>query len=186
MGTGDDTLAVAFKRSAPQLLAYLRRRLPNGEGADDLLQTVFVKALAARRRGQKFQNVEAWLATATRNALADHYRASRPQFEELPDDLAQEVCEALDTHAALARCLDGFISELPSKYRQTLERTAYGRSSQSQEARQQGLTVSAIKTRAQRGRHLLLQSIQECCDVEFESGLAQEVTCRPGRECRVC
>jgi RNA polymerase sigma factor (sigma-70 family) len=67
-----DTLRQERKR----LLAFIRRRLPDAEDAEDLLQDVFVElAEAVQLAAQPIERVGAWLFAVARHKISDYYRS---------------------------------------------------------------------------------------------------------------
>ncbi len=71
-------------RHEAELRGWLRHRLGNPAEADDLLQSLFLKAL---RQGERFcsvRNARAWLFEVARNTLADSLRVARLSVE-LPE-----------------------------------------------------------------------------------------------------
>ncbi len=66
----------AFEAHGPTVLGFLRRRMPGGEEAEDLLQETFVRAIRAnsfRRDG----NLRAYLLSTARNLLINRLRRPR-------------------------------------------------------------------------------------------------------------
>jgi DNA-directed RNA polymerase specialized sigma24 family protein len=69
----------------------VRRKVPAIE-VDDLVQTVFVEALASDSRPDDDATLRRWLAGLTRNKVADfHRQGSRAKHVELSDQLADEA-----------------------------------------------------------------------------------------------
>lgn len=68
-----EDLGASFARLRQSLRSYLRRRIPDPTQAEDLLQDVFVKALASQQTGRSIENLTGWLYVATRTTLVDHY-----------------------------------------------------------------------------------------------------------------
>lgn len=66
----------AYRQHGPAILAFLRRRLPGGEEAEDLLQETFVRAIRAGsfRPGG---NLRAYLMRTARNLLVNRLRRPR-------------------------------------------------------------------------------------------------------------
>jgi RNA polymerase sigma-70 factor (ECF subfamily) len=70
--------APLYERYRDRVYAYLRARTPSAEDASDLMQQVFVRALAAlpQYRGHH-ETVAAWLFRIARNAAVDFHRRRR-------------------------------------------------------------------------------------------------------------
>ncbi len=155
------------------LLGYLRKKVGK-DIAEDILQDVFVKALAALEANRAPKNLVGWLYAAARTTVIDYYRAAKPT-SELSDDLPEEK-EADDQylHRQLAECLRPLILTLPPIYRETLLATDVNGRKFRQVAAEQGVSLSAIKSRASRGRILLKETLQACCHVEITDGLVTD------------
>ncbi len=163
--TASRELAVAYPRFREGLLAFLRSKLSEPAVAEDLLHEVFLKALDALDRGARPGNLPAWLRTIAANALADHYRRSRPT-EALPVDLADDGPDHNQAEQEMAICLIPFINGLPPKYRKVMYATILEGKSGAQLSREMDLTPSAIKSRMARGRAMLREAILDCCHIE--------------------
>lgn len=170
-----DDLGAAFAKLQQSLRSYLRRRVSDATLADDLLQEVFVKALTSKRAGRRIDNLTGWLFAAARTTLVDYYRANGTPTQDLDESMPnQEDAEDLRLHSEVASCLNTFLAQLPSIYRDTLVATELDSETQHSIAEKQAVSVSAIKSRAARGRAMLKQKLLECCYVEMVSGVVYD------------
>ena len=167
------------------LLGWVRGRLPSEADAEDVVQDVLERL--ARRGSEDLEDVRAFVWRSARNAITDHHRrrASRGRTAEAlawqpSDDGPQDVDRAF-----LAACMEPFVHRLDEPYRQALMLTDLGGISQSQAARELGLSPSGMKSRVQRGRALLRADLLACCSVAVDvRGRATEATPRePGCGC---
>jgi RNA polymerase sigma-70 factor (ECF subfamily) len=152
------------------LLAYLRKHTGDAQVAEDLLHDVVVKALmAGRDEAQAPQNLTGWLYAVARNAAMDHLRPQRP-MDELPEDLASPMADDDDVAVIeLANCLRPMAERLPATYRATVIAAELDGLPLARVADAQGLSLSAVKTRASRGRRLLQRELIECCRVALSA-----------------
>lgn len=176
-----DCLNAAWKQHAPELRAWLNRRMAVPQDVEDLLQDVFLKAL---RQGQQFCQVQqprAWLFEVTRNALADRLKLRR-EWVELPEDLPQIVAQD-DTVDQLSACLPRVLSELSALDRQAIVLCDLQGMRQADYAAQAGLSLSAAKSRLQRARQRLRERMASACQVRFdEAGHVLDFVPRPPLE----
>lgn len=180
----DAGFAEALAGLRQNLRAFLRKRMSNADLAEDVLQDVFLKALLAHRAGRRIDNLSGWLYAAARTTLADHYRSQGVSLEELDDEMPAGDPDEPTMHQELSACLQPFIARLPALYRDTLMASELqGRSLRSLAA-EQGVTVSAIKSRAARGRAMLRKALLECCHVEVRDGLVSDYQRKPSSACR--
>lgn len=161
-----DEIAASYRTLRNGLLSYLRRRVEDAAAAEDLLQTVFLRALASGQSVKSSEKMAAWLHKIARNALIDHYRAKR-LMSELPGDLAVETAEDRSSLQALSACLLPLARQLPDIYRDVLVGTEFQGKTMRAVASELSLTVSAVKSRASRGRSMLKDAVLACCHVEL-------------------
>lgn len=176
------------------LLAFLRKHTGDAQVAEDLLHDVIIKALAATRdEARAPQNLTGWLYAVARNAAMDHHRRHRPT-DELPEELAEVLADEEDAAVIeLASCLRTVAARLPGTYRDTVIAAELDGMPLLQVAELQGLSLSAVKTRASRGRRLLREEFVQCCRValsqqgkvlDYDS--AEVAKCQPaGANCQV-
>lgn len=180
-----EDLGVAFTLLRNSLRNYLRRHVSDPCAVEDLLQDIFVKALAAIDANRAPKNPAGWLYAAARTTVVDYYRSSRSGAKELDEDLpdTQHADDEL-LHQELAMCLRPLAQLLPALYRDALLATDFdGRTMQSL-AKEQGLSVSAIKSRASRARRMLKASLLDCCHVEVADGMVIDYGRRSSEPCK--
>ena len=157
-------IALVYQNLRQTLLGFLRRKVSDNNIAEDLLHEVFLKALSAIERGDSPSNINGWLYSIAKNSVVDYYRAKRPT-DSLPDELASEPDDDL-TEQNLARCLKPLTESLPPLYRNTLLAADFEGQTLQIIADRESLSLSAIKSRASRGRQMLKQSLLACCQVD--------------------
>jgi RNA polymerase sigma-70 factor (ECF subfamily) len=160
------TIENIWKDLAGKLRSFIRSRVRDHATAEDILQDVFVKIhqqLPALRAGER---LEAWVWRITRNAIADHYRRTRPGAE-LPEHLA--IASESDAAAPDPKpCVRRFLGQLPSASRDALMLTEWQGLTQAGMAKQLGLSVSGAKSRVQRARTQLKELLLDCCRFELD------------------
>lgn len=174
----DESLASAFDLLQGSLLAYVNKKLSDKAVAEDLVQNVFEKAIRSRNNGKVINNVRAWLFAITRTTLADHYRSKNIDFSAIESvdeaELAFEDDEDfLPTHN-LSNCLQPFINQLPANYRESIVHGDIAGKPLKLLAEAEGVSVSAIKSRASRARMKLKDLILDCCDVHLKNGVIDD------------
>jgi RNA polymerase sigma-70 factor (ECF subfamily) len=160
------TIENIWQDLASELRSFIRSRVRDHATAEDILQDVFVKIhqkLPALRAGER---LEAWVWRITRNAIADHFRRTRPS-EALPNELAIDSESYAET-PDLKPCVRRFVGQLPPVYRDALLLTEWKGLTQEEMARQFGLSVSGAKSRVQRARSQLKELLLDCCRFEID------------------
>ena len=146
--------------------AFVARRVRDQHTADDIAQDVMLKVQSQlATEAPAAEKFDAWVFRVARNAIIDHYRARRDQAPV--DDAELAAAEESTTAAAeLSQCVRQIIARLPSEYAEALTLTDLEGLSQQQLADRIGLSLSAAKSRVQRGREKLGAMILDCCQVE--------------------
>lgn len=182
-----EDLGATFARLQHSLRSYLRRHVRDPAVADDLLQEVFVKALASIRAERQLENLTGWLYAVARTTVVDYHRSTRSPNEELDDNIPNVEADDDRLHQELATCLRPLAEQLPPIYRDTLLATDFQGETMRSLAAKQGLSVSAIKSRASRARAMLRDKLLECCHVEISDGTVVDYrrrsTCGCGSKC---
>ena len=157
------------------LRPFIASRIEIATAVDDVLQDVFLKiqrGLATLRDSQRFG---AWVYQVTRNAIADHQRTTarhpvtnKARSEKTDDELTQ--LEERNTERELAgACAAAFVRMLPSPYREALTLVEVEGLAQTAAADKLGISVTAMKSRVQRGRKKLRAALEDCCNVALDA-----------------
>ena len=134
---------------------------------DDLVQEVFVKVQSRVETLKDETRLQGWLYRITRNIIVDHFRGRKPE-EELPDTLDLPEVEQSRVLEELAECVRPMMNALPEKYRLPLLLSELDGLPQKEVAKRLGLSLSAAKSRVQRGREQLKSIFAECCHFEMD------------------
>lgn len=182
--TTSEELGAAYATLQKSLYNYLRRQINDPSIAEDLVQDVFIKALAAINSNRVPSNLPGWLYAVARTTVVDHYRSKRLDLTELDEDLP-DTQQANDEmlNQELATCLKPLVLQLPAIYRDTLLATDFDGRTMSSLAKEQGLSPSAIKSRTSRARIMLREKLLECCHVELSRGIVTEYQHRTSSSC---
>jgi RNA polymerase sigma-70 factor (ECF subfamily) len=154
-----------------RLHAFVLRRVKAPPDADDILQEVFVRIHRNLDKIQEQDRLTAWIFQITRNAIADHYRAvpnaesMEPGFE--PAALQEDSIELSDL-SELSRCVQPMLGTLPKHYRDALELTDLGGMGHREAASLRHLSLSGMKSRVQRARQQLKETMLQCCQIELD------------------
>lgn len=135
-----------------------------------------------RRLGQlrDLSKLEAWLWQITRNAIADHYRASRDMVElsdDLPASEGADSGEREGLHQALRRMVD----DLPETFRDAVRLSELEGLPQKVVAEKLGLSLTGTKSRIRRGRATLKNMLENCCRLELDHR-GHVAGCEPRRD----
>lgn len=162
----------AWMEFETRLRGYVGRRV-DPSSVDDVVGGILLR-LAQNQDGlTASRNPIAWALRVAGNAVADHHRrkaAERRALAEVKENPGPEQIAASDTTPAedLAACLLPMVRALPESYAEALLLTDIDGLTQTEAAKRLGLSVSGMKSRVQRGRKLLRETLLRCCRVELD------------------
>ncbi|OGC07139.1 RNA polymerase sigma factor SigZ [candidate division KSB1 bacterium RBG_16_48_16] len=151
-----------------QLKSFISRQVSEKSVVDDILQDVFVKIHSRIDTLNDDLKIRGWIYQIARNTIIDHYRKKKIKSEDI--DLIGNVDDDFDAGPAqkIADGLKEMVSDLPEKYAEALLLTEFQGLSQNELAQKIGLSLSAAKSRVQRARAMLKDSLMKCCHFEFD------------------
>ncbi len=130
MAEQDKRITETISQERGRLRNFIRRRVPDANEAEDILQDVFFEYVEAYRLPEPIEQVGAWLFRVARNRIIDRFRKKRevalPEMpgEEEDGHWLEEVLPSADAgpEAAYARSvlleeLFAALEELPSEQR---------------------------------------------------------------------
>ena len=151
-----------------KLERFIASRISDPAMVDDILQDVFTRIHTRIGTLRDTGSIQSWIYQITRNAIIDYYR-SQKQWVELPESLASPEEDASDkTREEIAGWLSPIIQGLPEPYREAVMLSEIEGLTQREVAEKQGLSLSGAKSRVQRGRSMLKETLVECCRFEFD------------------
>lgn len=75
----NQSVSDAVKKDGPRLLNFIRKRIPDTDDAEDILQDVFYQLVQAQRLMNPIGEVTAWLYTVARNKITDRFRKKKSE-----------------------------------------------------------------------------------------------------------
>jgi RNA polymerase sigma-70 factor, ECF subfamily len=172
----------AWKDLEQRLRPYLARRVASPSDIDDLLQDIFVRlhqGLATLRDEERFGG---WVYRIARSAIVDkaRQRARAPRLSSGDDVEPGAPVDATDEQlqSDLAECVALFVSRLPSPYREAVTLTELEGLTQREAADMLGVSLSALKSRVQRGRDKIRHMFEACCQISVDSR-GRVIECEP-------
>ncbi|EKO3850553.1 RNA polymerase sigma factor SigZ [Vibrio harveyi] len=153
-----------------QLKNYIVKQTSDPDLADDILQEVYIKASQKIDQLEARSKIKSWLYRITHNAIMDHYRTQQSYEELIDNQIEEEMPIELENLQTMGHCLRPMFECLPEKYRQAMILSELDGLPQQMVADQLGLSLSATKSRIQRGRVKLKALLVEYCNVEAGRG----------------
>lgn len=166
-----------------RLRPYVARRVTSAADVDDILQEIFVRmhrGLASLRDGERFGG---WVYRIAGRVIADSARArARDPLQRGEGASEPEACAAADDdanlQANLGECVALFVARLPSPYREAVTLTELEGLTHKDAAHMLGISLSATKSRVQRGREKIREMFEECCQMSVDCR-GRVVGCEP-------
>lgn len=167
-GLDDATTRAVWEALASDLLGWFRRRGCSPELAEDLRQETFLRVhrhLPELRQGER---LAPWVYRIARNVLVDHGRRRRPEDPLDDDTSAPTPQDDRGPDQLVASWLPMMIDSLPEPMATALRRVELEGWSQAQLAEAEGLSASGARSRVQRGRRMLRERLDACCEVQWQ------------------
>jgi RNA polymerase sigma-70 factor (ECF subfamily) len=157
-----------------RLRSFVSRRVNQPADAEDVVQEIFLHIHRNLSTVKDEARLPAWIFKIARNSIVDYFRKNARPTEGLAEDFdlpASTEQPEIDSSALneLAHCLEPMIETLPEPYRHAIHLTELKGVTQSEAAKQTGLSVSGMKTRVQRARRKLKTMLLQCCEIEFDN-----------------
>ncbi len=179
---------VPWQELAGQLRPFVARRVAPPD-VDDVIQDVFLRMQRGLPGLRDDERLGAWLFQVARSAIADHgrSRARHPLPARPPEDDAPAEVEEDDRQVAraLSGCVAPFVARLRSPYREAITLVELEGLTAREAAEMAGVSLAAMKSRVLRGRIMLRELIEDCCEIALDA--RRKVTdvrprsCDPGR-----
>jgi RNA polymerase sigma-70 factor (ECF subfamily) len=150
-----------------RLSAWLHRQVRDPHLSEDLLQETFVRVHNRLPDLEAEERIAPWVFRIASKLVREHHRAARslvplaepdPEVPEPTDELESQVGEWLRRMLTL----------LPDEQREALEAVEVQGLTQRELAERLGLSLSAVKSRVQRGRRRLQAELLSCCHFELD------------------
>lgn len=160
MAEQDKSIAETVSRERGRLANFIRRRVPDANEAEDILQDVFYEFVAAYRLPEPIEQAGAWLFRVARNRIIDRFRKKKEEpFPEVSGEADEgtwldEVLPPADAgpEAAYARAvlleeLYAALAELPEDQRAVFIAHELGGRSFKELAAESGVGVNTLLAR---------------------------------------
>lgn len=178
MGPATSAVDLPWDDVHASLRTFIGRRVRNPADADDLVQQVMLRLIAGLDSLRDTDRVYAWVYRTARNVIVDHYRSPVTRREVASGDaeevaMARPAIDAVDEDEGtalheLAACMAPMLTRLPAAQQTALRLTEIEGRAQADAARAEGISLSGMKSRVQRGRRQLRAALEACCAVHLD------------------
>jgi RNA polymerase sigma-70 factor (ECF subfamily) len=156
---------------------FVRNHVADAHQAEDIVAEVMLRIHEHIDDLDDRDRVNAWVFRIARNTITDHYRRNgrrreAPQLdvEPAPDGAADEWLDDQEAVLSeLASCIRPLVDALPGDYKRALQLTDLDGLTQAEAARLEGISVSGMKSRVQRGRRQFAALVRRCCEITTDN-----------------
>ena len=174
-----------------QLRAFVRRRIVDPDRAEDLVADILLRIHQNLGSVDDQDRLAHWVSRVARNAVIDEYRRAARTREQLlatpadtvavSDAVRPEPDDASSVLEEPSGCLRPLLAGLPAEHRRAVQMIDLDGMSQAGAARQEGVSLSGMKSRVQRGRRRLVQLLGQCCTLTMDArGVPMDYERAPG------
>lgn len=156
---------------ATQIRPFVERRVAPGD-ADDVMQEILQRVHDGADSLDDDTRFVGWLHRVARNAIIDHHRRGGrrdAKHDAFAAEWRDDDAEQADAVASLSVFVRAFIEMLPSPYREALQLTELDGLTMREAAEREAISLSGMKSRAQRGRRLLRELFEACCEIALDA-----------------
>ncbi|MBG6130705.1 RNA polymerase sigma-70 factor (ECF subfamily) [Aquimarina sp. EL_43] len=150
------------------LLNFIKTRVDDNNIGEDIVQDVGIKLHTALYKNQEINNYKSWLFQVARNTIADYYRKNK-----IPTTIIKDQPEIAETSmSGTCVCdLSGFVIQnyLPKQYADALYLSDIEQKPQKEIAKILDLSLTATKSRIQRGRKKLKELVTDCIEISYNN-----------------
>ncbi len=147
---------------------YIFKRIKDADITNDILQDVLLKVYSFCLKKSGVVNLKSWLYQIAHNTIIDYYRKN-----SVSTSSAQEVQVAGEEENSAFKeaieYIEPLLNFLPKKYADPLRMSDLEGIKQAEIAKNLNLSLSATKSRIQRGRTLLKAEFITCCHIETDA-----------------
>ena len=158
-----------WRMLSDRLRQFIRTKVSAAADAEDILQNVFLRIHQNVGRLRDSDRLEPWVFQIARNAIADHFRKSRPgPLDETVEPALPTGDTSDNLNGEVADCLGKLIEQLPDSLQRAVKLYEQEGVSQQEIAARESISVSGAKSRVQRGRKHLRDLLEQCCQFQFD------------------
>ncbi|PKV50661.1 RNA polymerase sigma (SigZ) subunit [Aquimarina sp. MAR_2010_214] len=157
-----------WKEYEKPLLNFIKTKVNDDNIGEDIVQEVGIKLHTAIHKNESINNYKSWLFQVTRNTIADYYRKNK-----IPTTIIKDQPEVTETSISNACVCDlsGFVIQnyLPKQYAEALYLSDIEQKPQKEIAKILDLSLTATKSRIQRGRKKLKELVTDCIEISYNT-----------------
>jgi RNA polymerase sigma-70 factor (ECF subfamily) len=190
--TADGLTEQMWRDVLVQLRGFVRRRIADPVRVEDLVGEILLRIHQNLDSIGDRERLANWVFRVARNAIVDEYRRAARARERLVPTLVEGAVEERASDAEdepgvleeLAGCLRPLLGGLPVEQRRAVELIDLDGVPQARAAQDEGVSLSGMKSRVQRGRRRLGELLGQCCALTLDArGMPMEYVAPQSCDC---
>ncbi len=161
-------LSVYWKQNQDKLKDFICKKVNGMDHCNDILHDLFFKIRANEEKIALLEKPSSYIIKMAQNAVIDYYRQQQMKFVVDPAVVLNNWQQEISDNEIYNISLLPFIERLPATYREAIVMSELEGVSQKEMANRLGISYTAVKSRVQRARKMLKQSILDCCNYRFD------------------
>ncbi len=160
-----EELATLLLNHLSTFQAFARRRLGDEQLAADAVQESLLKAIKSEPDLEDRENLLAWFYRILRNVLTDLHRRKAASERAMATYAADFEAGSEEIESAACQCLHSLLPAMEPAYADLIRRHDLGDESQSEIAKELGITPNNLKVRIHRARKQLRELLEKTCTI---------------------
>jgi len=150
------------------LLNFINSKIKNNTISEDILQDVLVKVMTKVNTLKDEEKLISWVYQITRNEINTYFRKSKNTNTNEFSGLVADVSDEANLNKEFASCISAMIADLSPKYKEAITKVDINGMSQKEFSTQMNISYSGGKTRVQRARNMIKESLVSCCSISHD------------------
>jgi RNA polymerase sigma-70 factor (ECF subfamily) len=161
------TSSEIWEEHSDKLKTFICNKVNHDDVCHDILHDVFLKITQKEDRIKWIEQQASYVFKMAQNAIVDHYRSQKSHLSFAGTPEAFTPGESPEYELADC-CLMSFVQKLPQPYREAIILTEFEGISQKELAEKLDISYSGAKSRIQRAKKMLKETILACCPYQFD------------------
>ena len=145
-----------------ELYFFILKRADDYNATNDIFQEVFLKIHEHLSSLRDEKKLRAWIYQIARNEISNYYLKNSKEHNQFEESNESDIS---DIHGVC--CLDKFIQELPTNYKEVIESIYVEGLKQKDVAHKLGISLENVKIRVKRGKDILKNEFKVCCKYDL-------------------
>ncbi len=152
-----------------ELYMFILGKVKNEQTAKDIHQEVFFKIQTKIHQLKHTSKLTSWVYQITRNTIMDHFRNIDHRKIALTEVDIPETASSDFNYSKLTDCINSKIENLSSVHKEAIVLTSFKNYSQKELAAHLKISYSGTKSRVQKAKSILKETILDCPNVTADN-----------------